>query len=268
MANSPQPHYRHSIRLLVPFVCGLAGIPSSLRYACTVMMQDAHPTPRELNTHNIPPTSPCIVILNHYDRPGLGAWWGASLIVAAFAKHRVTRQELRGVMTREWWYPNGWERKIKQPLTRWAFGQIAKAYGILTLPPLVDEYKGTGGIDVRRVLALTRGTEPHSIIIAPEGFTGVNGSLGQPPKGAGLFLSMLSHETIPFLPAANYEDDNHVLTVNFGKPFLLNVPRTFSRQERDYETSRQLMVQIGTLLPEKMWGVYHSDIYRAVKENG
>lgn len=265
MTDSTKSHYRHSVRMLVPFVRGLLGIPSSLSHACTLMAQDIHPAPRQLNTQNITPESTFILAINHFDRPGLGAWWGASLVVATVAKYRTEPREPRGVMAREWWYPNGWARKIKQPLTRWAFGQIAKAYGMVTLPPVNEEYQGTAGIDVRRILAFTRGDNPELVAIAPEGFTGVNGTLKKPPSGAGLLLSMLSHDTIPFLPAANYEDDNNILTVNFGKPFLLNVPRSLAREQRDCEASRQVMIEIGKLLPERMWGVYAEDIRRSLQ---
>jgi hypothetical protein len=265
MTDSSQPHYHHSVRMLIPFLSAVLGIPGSLYRDCTMLIQDAQPTPRALNPQNIPPESPFILAMNHYDRPGLGAWWGGAMLVATIAKHRTDPGELHPVMAREWWYPNGWERKIKQPLTRWAFGQIAKAYEMATLPPVNEEYKGTGGVAVRRALALTRGDQPKLVVIAPEGFTGANCTLGRPPDGAGLFLSMLSHATIPFLPAANFEDEDNVLTVNFGKPFLLDVPRALTREQRDREASRQVMVEIGKLLPEKLWGEYAKDIRCALE---
>jgi hypothetical protein len=183
-------------------------------------------------------------------------------IVATALAARRTRapRELHFVMAREWWYPKGWERRIKQPLTRWAFGQIARAYGIATLPPVIDEYKGTGAIDVRRVLALTRGDNPELVGITPEGHTGADLALCNPPDGAGLFMLMLAHGTIPFLPAGIFEDAEQRLTVNFGEPFMLDVSRTLPRAERDRAAARQVMVQIGKLLPERMWGVYRTEI--------
>jgi hypothetical protein len=267
MSTSPRRRYHHSVRMLVPFLGGLLGVHASLYQTCTLMMQDVHSPLRALNTHHIPPESTFILVLNHYDRPGMGTWWGASAIIATLAKFRADPREFHGVMAREWWYPNGWERKIKQPLTRWAFAQIARAYDMVTLPPVIDEYKGEGGIAVRRTLALTRGEEPELVALAPEGKTGANLALCNPPSGAGLFMHLLSHNKIPFLPAANFEDDDQVLTVNFGTPFMLNVPRTLERAQRDYEASRQVMVEIGKLLPERMWGVYREDIRGALALN-
>jgi len=265
MINS-RPRYRHSFRMVFPFLRALLGRPASLSRTCALMMQDAPVPPRILNAHHIPSTGDFILVMNHYDRPGLGAWWIGALAVTAIAQRRTDPREIRGVMAREWWYPKGWRRRIKQPLTRWAFGQLAKTYGILTLPPVIEEYKGTGAIAVRRVLALTRGETPQLVGMAPEGRTGENLALCNPPEGAGLFLLLLSHNKIPFLPAGGFEDDENRLTVNFGAPFMLDVPNTLPRAERDREAAKQVMVQIGKLLPERMWGVYREEIERALKE--
>jgi hypothetical protein len=224
------------------------------------MIQDAPIPPRTMNTQNIPIDGNFILALNHYDRPEMGMWWSGALAVATIAKYRTDPRELRPVMVREWWYPGGFGRLVKQPLTRWAFRQIAKAYKIALLPPAIEEYKGTGGIDVRRVLTLTRGNQPELVAMAPEGYAGKNGTLKRLPDGAGLFLLLLSHDTIPFLPVGIYEDDENRLTANFGAPFMLCVPRTLSREERDREAARQVMVRIGKLLPERLWGAYREEI--------
>lgn len=263
--NISRPHYRHSLRMLFPFLSALLGRPASLSRTCALLIQDAPIPPRVLNTQNIPATGDLILALNHYDRPGMGMWWSGALAVATIAHYRTDPREFHPVMVREWWYPpGGFGRMVKQPLTRWAFRQFAKAYKIALLPPALDEYKGTGGIDVRRVLALTRGDKPELVAMAPEGYAGKNGTLKHPPDGAGLFLLLLSHDTIPFLPVGIFEDDENHLTANFGAPFMLCVPRTLARAERDREAARQAMVQIGMLLPEKLWGAYREDIKNSI----
>jgi len=259
------PHYRHSLRMLLPFLRALTGAPSSLSRDCALMLRDAHPAPRALNTHHIPSASSFILVINHYDRRGLGAWWSGALVAATIARHRTDPREIRPVMAREWWYPKGWQRLVKQPFSRWAFGRIAKAYGIVTLPPVNEEYKGTGGADVWRVLALTRGDPPELVGMAPEGFTGAGRALCEPPNGGGLFLILLSRNKIPFLPVGIFEDDEDRLTANFGAPFTLSVPASLPREERDREAARQVMVQIGRLLPEWMWGAYREEILKVVK---
>ncbi|MBI5302579.1 MAG: hypothetical protein HY868_10610 [Chloroflexi bacterium] len=246
-------------RLVVPFLLTLTGIPKPLSRDAALLLQGAHPAPRALNSENIPADSPFILVLNHYDRPGLGAWWGASLVLATITARRTREpREVHFAMAREWWYPSRFGRWVKQPLTRWFFGQLAKTYGLVTLPPVVEHYRGTAAYAIRRALALTRGDAPELVGLAPEGNTGPGLALCEPPSGAGLFLLMLAHNTIPFLPVGVYEEDT--LLANFGEPFDLRVPHTLPRTQRDREAARQVMTRIGARLPEQMWGVYREDI--------
>ncbi|MBI5650202.1 MAG: hypothetical protein HZC40_07140 [Chloroflexi bacterium] len=254
------PRYTHSIpRLFIPFTRAILGMRSSITRDGALLLQGAHPPARAHNVENIPRDTPFVLAVNHYDRPGLGAWWGVALMAIAIAKQRAREpREMRFVMAREWWYPRGLGRWIKQPLTRFFFGQIARAYGILTLPPVVAEYRGHAAPDIRRILAHTRGAIPELIGLAPEGGTGANLALCEPPSGAGLFLLLLTHDTLPILPVGLYEDD--ALIANFGAPFQLCVPRDLSRDQRDRDAVRRVMIAIGRLLPEKMWGMYRQEI--------
>lgn len=254
------PRYTHSIpRLLVPFTRAILGMRASITHDGALLLQGAHPPARALNIENIPTESPFVLAVNHYDRPGLGAWWGVALMTTAISARRAhTPREMRFLMAREWWYPRGFGRWVKQPLTRFFFGQIARAYGILTLPPVVAEYRGQAAPDIRKILARTRGASPELIGLAPEGNTGANLALCEPPSGAGLFLLLLTHDTLPILPVGLYEEES--LIANFGAPFHLRVPRDLSREQRDREAVRQVMIAIGRLLPERMWGFYREEI--------
>ncbi len=228
-----------------------------------MLLTGARPTPRVLNAENIPPASPFILAVNHYDRPGLGAWWGASVLFHAIAARRTCEpRDVRMAMAREWWYPDRFGRAVKQPFTNWLFGRIAKAYGLIRLPPVLEDgtYRGQGTVAIRRALALTRGKQSQLVGLAPEGRTGDNLSLCRPLAGTGLFMLMLTHGTIPILPAGIYEDDDRALTVNFGAPFRLCISRHLPRDERDAGAARQVMIQIGRLLPERMWGAYRDEI--------
>lgn len=263
---STKRYYSYPIRLLLlPAFRALLGVPSSISHDGRLLLSQVRPRPRILGAENIPPASPFITVINHPDFPGLGAWWGVSLVAHAIAERRTQEpREVRFVMAREWWYPEGWQKRIKQPLTHWFFSQISKAYGMLLLPPVVAEYKGTGAIPVRKILALTRGDHPQLVGISPEGRTGENATLCKPPVSTGLFLEMLSHNQIPFLPIGFFTENENTLVANFGKPFTINLPRHLPRATRDAEIACQTMVEIGKLLPQKMWGAYCDQVRRAL----
>ncbi len=251
-------HYSYSVRLLLlPALRILLGRKSSLSRDAGLLLQGAYPTPRALNPHNIPPDSPFIVAMNHYDRAGLGAWWGGALVAHAIGAQRACEpRDVHGIIAAEWWYPPGWQKLVKQPLTRWFFERIAKTYGIVRIPPLVDEYRGTAAPALKRAIALTRGAHPQLVALAPEGMGNAGGVLREPPPGAGLFMQLLSHGVIPFLPAGIYEDADGALVANFGAVFELDVPRGLERAEKDRAIARQVMEKIAACLPERMRGEY------------
>ncbi len=251
------------LRLVLPALRVLCGLTSSISRDAALLVGGIQPPPHILGQENIPANAPFALVLNHYDRPGLGAWWGAAVVVHAVACRRAS--EPRGMhiaITREWWYAGGFGRAVKQPLTRWLFGRLARAYGFVLLPPVVqgESFRGEGALSVRRVLALTRCASPRIVAIAPEGRTGEHGNLCEPPKGAGLFLLALTRNTIPCLPTGVYEDQEGILTISFGKPFLLCADRFMPREQQDRQAAAQVMVNIGKLLPETMWGTYHAEI--------
>lgn len=261
------PGYRYSLRLLPALTRVLLGVRSSFSRDAARLLEHYHPAPRVLNAQNIPVDSSFIVVINHYDRPGLAAWWGIAPILTTIAARRTREpREVHLLMAREWHFASGFDHWVKQPLTRWFFGQFAKTYDCIGLPPALDseEYRGQGASAIRRAIELTRTDPPQLLGVAPEGNTGSNLGLSQPPRGAGLMLMLLTHDTIPFLPVGIFEDADQIVNVNFGAPCTLNVPRRLSKELRDCESARQVMVQIGRLLPERMWGVYREDIQRAL----
>jgi hypothetical protein len=216
-----------------------------------------------MDPQNIPTDSSFLIVFNHYDRPGLGSWWVIAPIVTTIAMHRVCEpREIHIMMAREWYYPKGFDHWVKQPFTRWFFGQFAKAYGCIGLPPALEleQFRGQGASALRQALTLTHAHPPGIIAVAPEGNTGSNLGLCHPPRGAGLMLMLLTYGTIPFLPIGIFEDADERIHINMGKPFHLTISRQLSKEERDQESSRQVMIQIGKLLPERMHGVYRHDI--------
>ncbi len=256
-------------RLILPLLHVFLDHPSSVSQDAALLLDGIRPVLSVSGEDNIPTQTPFVLVMNHYDRPGLGAWWGPVLVLHTIAVHRTCEpRQVHMMMAREWWYPPGLGRMFKQPLTRWFFGHLSKTYGLVLLPPVVpgDTFRGEGTLAVRRALTLTRSNSPQLVGLAPEGRTGEQGSLCEPPKGAGLFILALTHDSIPCLPVGIFEDEDAALTVEFGKPFVLHADRRQSRADQDRHASCTVMVQVGKLLPERMWGVYHTQIKRELEE--
>jgi 1-acyl-sn-glycerol-3-phosphate acyltransferase len=260
------------------------GTPASLTEVEKKLFAGMTPPPRVTGEQVIPRLSPFVVVSNHFETARVASWWGPFLMTELIEERRnravrqgdlprrenarlkpgeqVDSSRIRWLMAREWWYPRGFGRLVKQPLTRMLFGRIARVYGFILVPPVLDGdlTRGEGVAGVRQALALTRGEHPSLVGLAPEGGTGPGGALKEPPSGVGLFLLMLSHGKIPLLPIGWYEDKRGGLTINFGAPFPLLVPERSDRRARDRAIVMQAMTAIGRLLPERLWGAYREEI--------
>ncbi|MFQ6016498.1 MAG: lysophospholipid acyltransferase family protein [Anaerolineae bacterium] len=224
------------------------------------------PRPQVCHAHHIPADGPFAVVMNHYCREGLDVWWSAALVTWAIYQQRPGGEEVRWVMTSEWFFQNPLRRWFQTPLTRWFFNGIANMYGFITMPPMVA---GSGRVGeraqaVRRTLAevARRG---GVIALAPEGGDVDHMGLTRTPPGVGRFMLLLCRAGLPLLPAGLAEREGR-LEVSFGPPFFLEVEPGLSKEERDRQASEQVMVAIGRLLPQELWGEYAQEIARAVDD--
>ncbi len=61
------------------------------------LLRILRPHPKVEHANLIPPEGPFVVVLNHYCRQGLGAWWGLFLIdFAAFVWYNSERESVDG----------------------------------------------------------------------------------------------------------------------------------------------------------------------------
>lgn len=253
--------YPYPLTIVLPAMARLlAGQPSSLAALAHSLVAGIEPGPQVQGRENIPSQQPFIAIWNHFENSRVDAWWGPLVLADAVALARpAAPREMRILMTREWWYPDLFGRTLKGPLTRWLFRRLAKSYGMVLVPPVLDTVstRGQGIGAVRQALAVTRDWPPQLVGLAPEAGTGPGGTLRKPPSGVGLFLSLLSDGRIPLLPAAWYEDLQPGIVARFGMPFLLDPPsRLLGRRERDRRLIEQAMCAIAALLPPQLRGVY------------
>ncbi|MFQ6058896.1 MAG: lysophospholipid acyltransferase family protein [Anaerolineae bacterium] len=234
----------------------LRGQRRSLSADAARLLAGASPPPQIENPQHIPPEGPLIVVANHYCRPGLGVWWSALLISHAVAQ----RGEVRWVMTSEWIYPDPLRRWLVTPATRWLFARIARAYGLVSMPPMPPDPRRMHerARAVRQAVALVapgKSRRWEIIGLRPEGRESGDGCLIEPPPGVGRFLLLLTRAGMPILPVGVFEREG-VLTASFGEPFRLAAQPGLSKGEQDQRVRDRVMVAIGELLPPRLWGVY------------
>ena len=191
----------------------------------------------------IPKNGPCLLVTNHYSRPGFDVWWIALGISAAVPV------EIHWMMTHAWTHVG-----IMEPVTRWLFPRLAQVYGFTTTPPMppAPQDVDARAQAVRRVLQVAR--SPGAIIgLAPEGRDHPGGRLGTPPPGVGRFIHQLVKHCQPIVPIGVYEDAEY-LYFNFGPSFKLEVSSKWTSGERDHQVTQQVMRAIACQLPSYLRG--------------
>ena len=203
----------------------------------------------------VPKTGPGVITINHYTRPGLGAWW------LALAASATIPADIHWVVTSSWTFPGRLWAPVMVPLTKWAFRRAADVYCFTTMPPMPPHPGEVQArvLAVRQVLNYARRVECPLIGLAPEGRDFPGGVLGQPPPGAGRFALQLAKIGLMFYPVGVFEQDRR-LCLHFGPPYRLQAPQDLSPYERDQYASQIVMNNIAVLLPEHLRGIYSGAI--------
>lgn len=202
-----------------------------------------------LGYEHIPASGACLVVCNHYHRPGFAAWWIAVSISAAIAAHRSPEAdpEVHWVMTAAWRYAD-WRGQVLTPLTRRMFSRIARVYGFVTMPPMPPDPSEVEAraVAMRRCLHLARELAGSGgmLGLAPEGYD-APGEFGNFPPGAGTFMALLVKAGLPLLPVGLGEREGR-LAVSFGPLFWPEFPS--ERALVDREVAQQAIGAIATQL--------------------
>lgn len=199
------------------------------------------------------------MVVNHYARPGLDAWWPAILATWSVGQARPATP-VHWLMVSEWAWPSWQYRFIITPATRWGFGRLARLYDLILTPPVLNHHYSSaqGAAAVRRFLALAAQTasQGHVLAMAPEGREGPLGALTFLPPGAGRFLVRLARAGLPLLPAGISEDPPGQLVARFGPVFQLDQPLATGKAVADEWAASQVMGRLAALLPAELWGAY------------
>jgi hypothetical protein len=254
--DEPAESYPLRFSLMLRFVWAtLWGRRRDLPADVAAALAAVRPRPQVRDDHNIPTEGPFALVLNHYDRPGLKVFWAGCLASHAVAERRSCHKAVRWLMTSEWY--NARVGPIPVPVLMWRllFRRLGRVYGLVIVPRAAERGVGRAAA-MRTILNIVRGSD-EPIGLFPEAVGA--GRLIQPPPGLGSFLLLLSSHGLPILPAGAFEEDGR-LTVAFGPPFRIDVARSAPRADKERLASQQVMVAIGRLLPEELWGVYAPDI--------
>jgi 1-acyl-sn-glycerol-3-phosphate acyltransferase len=248
-----------SARYRLPRLGVLSFVGSALLQRPRSFAHDAHwavscirPAPEVLGGEHVPERGPCLVVCNHYTRPGLGAWWTVLAIGDAVAtrRHPLADPQMHWVMTAAWTFPtSSWRRHALMPLTYFAFDRVAQIYGFVTMPPMPPDPSQVEAraMAVRRTVRLARHLAATGGILglAPEG-QDTPGGLAEPPAGAGEFIALLVQAGLPVLPVGLSEPAGQ-LRVSFGPLFVPDIPARRAGQDR--VVIRQVMDAIARELP-------------------
>ena len=214
----------------------------------------ANPYPRRLEgLDNVPERGTFVLVMNHYNRPGLHIYHCAMAVSAAIRHRRPHQPELRWTFISEHYGRRIGPAPIPLSLIRWVFRRVARVYDLVVLPRREE-------LVLARATALRRFA--RIMAVSPVGLTPEgrgSGRLVQPPRGSGLFLAILCRRGYPLIPVAIWEESN-TLVIHFGEPLRLSVRGGMARKEQDHQACEQVMVAIGRHLPERYWGAYESAI--------
>ncbi len=210
------------------------------------LLRGAQPRPRVVGLERVPVEGPCIVVMNHYERPGLRVWWCAALVGAALESHRGGDPPLHWLITDRFEGFRFAGLPMPDRLMAWLLGKIGDAYGLLLVARPDAEVRSRSSL-LREARAIVRA---GSVLgITPEAASGSGPELAAAWPGSGAALSWLSAGTTPLVPVAVRDDEDGALLATFGEPFTLE-------RMSDEDGARAVMGAVTALLPRELRGVY------------
>ena len=213
------------------------------------LLAGRRPRPRVEGIAHVPRGGPCIVVMNHYERPGLRVWWCAALATAALWERRGGDPPVRWLITDRFEGFRFARVRLPNALMAWLLRTIAHAYGLL----LVARSEGEAGSRSRVLREARRALRGSGTLgVTPEAASGSGPELAEPSPGSGAALAWLSGGAAPLVPVAVFEDADGVLVARFGPAFTL-------QRAGGEEPATAVMTAIAALLPEQLRGRYRAD---------
>jgi acyltransferase-like protein len=263
MTTRPTHHF--PLTLIVPRIPSFVlGRRRSLSDDVARAFDTIHVKPRVIGSENIPTRDPFVLMMNHYHRPDIPAWWPAMGALKAIANRRAGHAlgEARVLIASQWMNPGVLGKIFIQPFTRFMLDRVARVYNFLTIAPsaLGNERIGERAHSIRYVITVAKQAKCENVplVIAPEGADSPDGAMMHPPIGAGRFMLLLGATGLPFLPVGNFIE-NEIIVSRFGELFQLQAPAALKKDELDEWATHEVMQRIARLLPAELRGVYRTE---------
>ncbi len=246
------PQYSYPAPLLAGLLGDLIlGRLRSFRKDALLCVARLDPPPQVIHPENIPQAGGCVILVNHYYRPGFAAQW------LAIALSAVVTLDIHWIMTEELTYPGRWFAPAGRLISRAVLQRGAHVYGFTPMPPMPPR---PGDVErraasVRAVLDYARHTRAPVIGLAPEGGDQGRGRLAEPAPGLGRFALLLAGLGLSFSPVGVYESDRR-LCLDFGRAFELAIPPERTPDEKDRLAARMIMTGLAACLPTGLRGAY------------
>lgn len=204
-----------------------------------------------LGRENIPDRGRCVLTINHFHRPGLGAQWIA-LAVSALVPLRM-----RWAVTGELMCQGKWYEAVGSRASIIFLNRLAYIYDLIAMPPMPPRPRDVEAraAAVRTILNYVKHVNDPVLGISPEGFNSPGGVLTRPASGFGRFALLLSKAGLRFLPVGGYEADG-TFHIHFGEEYELGIQSGLPAEEKDERAVQIIMGKIGCLLPAYLRGEF------------
>ncbi len=215
--------------------------------------------PRIEGLERVPASGPLLLVMNHYERPGLWTFWSTFLASQAVRQRRGRQAEVHWIITAETRGTRYGPLPVPGALMRWVIDRVARGYGLITLP-VAPEETAARATALRSALRALRSADErwHLVGLLPEGTGGR--VLREALPGTGEFLLLAARTGAAIVPVGVAERPEHdwALTATLGAPLDLTPPRKFTRVARDQWVRTEAMQSIAQLLPRDARGFYRA----------
>ena len=258
--GTPLPAYRFPLGFIARWLWTVLVLrrPRDLGVDGLQLFAGRDPRPRVEGIARLPPQGPCVLVMNHYERPGLRVWWGVVLLTAAVRQRRGSggggnAPPVRWLMTDRFRGFRLGPLPLPDALLAWLLARIARAYGcLLVARPEHEQALRSGALlEARRALRRC-----GVLGITPEAASGGGPELHAPQANSSVALAWLSQGETPIVPVAFHDDAAGRLVARFGRPFTLPWLGLGEARAREAELTTQVMAAVAGLLPPRLRGAY------------